>query len=118
MAQEYNLICDGCGEIVHGKHKATVVSKDYVVFKGTLLLQVAATRDTPKDHYYLTKKYDGVPPELIFCRKPGLPCIEEFVSAKVVFVNSIRNNDLRAEATKEQFKSLDTSQSFVVGKKK
>lgn len=112
------MCCDGCGDIVHGKFKAAFISKDFITFKGQMGLNIAQTRTQLKDHIYLTPKHDGPPPELVFCRKPGLPCFEQFVEKKKAFVDSIRVKDLREETNKTFGRPGQRESDFVIGGKK
>ncbi len=120
MAELTQRVCDGCGEVVHGKVKAAFVTKNYLEIKGSMILQIAATRATQADHVYLTKKYDGVPPALIFCYQEGMPCLQQFINGKLVFVKELREKQLKTEANTSYLKKLDyePEAEFVIGHKR
>ncbi len=88
MAQESQYVCDGCLEVVHGRVKGQFYHRDYIQFKGTMILQQQDPKTKQGNYTYLTyldkrnpdPKFQGE--ELSFCVKAGMPCIEKFLTRR------------------------------------
>lgn len=115
MAQEYQYVCDGCGDVVHGKVKAAFVHKDYMQIKGQMVLQLMDVKTRYKEHIFLTR----IPAEdLTFCLTPDMKCLAAFIKDKTDRFYFNKRIKLQEQAETEQLKREGISPGFTVGNKR
>lgn len=116
MSQEYQYVCDGCGDVVHGKVNGFFQHNDYIQIKGQICLQKQDPRTKERSYmYYTYGKKDAVGnfvgEELSFCIKKGMPCIQKFLDRRqneIEFHKNKKKDQARAALRKpDPYESRD-----------
>jgi uncharacterized cysteine cluster protein YcgN (CxxCxxCC family) len=106
MAQESQYVCDGCGDICHGKQRGQFYHRDYFQVKGAVVLQLM-NKDSNELYYQYLSRPLAKPPaeEMTFCLKPGIPCMERWMDRRRGEIEfrrrQMREDDLRRQRREE-----------------
>lgn len=86
MAQEFQQLCDGCGEVIHGKVRGQFIDRNFVEVRGGVTLQTYDDRKRGYNYQHLTRPLtnktregkEWVGENLVFCNKSGIPCFAKY----------------------------------------
>lgn len=122
MAQESQVLCDGCGEVVHGKQKGAFINRNFVEIAGRVTLQMWDDRMKKRNYQHLTKPLVNNPNTdrqwmgevFVFCNKQGIPCFSKWIDRRYTELQyhfqqrrtenlrELRRQELEAEERHEQ----------------
>lgn len=90
MAQESQMLCDGCGEVLHGKVRGQFIDRNFVEVGGRVTLQIWDDKVRKRNYQHLTKPIVNNPntdrqwlgENLVFCNKSGVPCFAKWIDRR------------------------------------
>lgn len=122
MAQESQILCDGCGEVLFGKMKGIHANRNYVEVAGRVTTHGWNDKVHKNIFQHLTNGVVNLPQterqwigeSLVFCNKSGIPCFAKWMDRRrgeIQFayqqrrdasLRDLRNKEIEAEEEHER----------------
>lgn len=106
MPIEKQILCDGCGDVLHGQVKGHLKHHDYFSLKNVeaATLQLMDPRTQYREYIFLN---DHPGDWLNFCLKSGMPCLSIWIDRKRAAYNFRKKQKLRKQAEEEHLSRLE-----------